>query len=106
MVQCTPTTTTVPVGPLPKYIPKKKPQIEEPPIVYGPPARFRPNREDCRNKTKRKLNLICSIIETEGETKERLEEKANLIKTLNNLRGEYRKKRRINKARRKMEKPE
>lgn len=96
-IEYTPTTATIQPGPLPKYIPTKKPRIEEPKIVYGPPARFRPNREDCRSRTKRELNLISSIIELEGATKERLEKQADLIKELNILRSEYRKRRRSNK---------
>lgn len=97
-----PTTSTNPEEPQPKYIPKRIPKIIEPPIVFGPPVRIRRNREDPRSRTKRELELICSIIELEGETPQRLEEKAHLINQLNTFRSEYRRKRRINKAKRKI----
>lgn len=92
-----PTSSTIPPGPQPKYIPKKIAKPEEPPIVYGPAARFRPNREDCRHRTKRQLDLICSIIDLEGETPERIVKKEILRKELNLQRAEYRKRRRLNK---------
>lgn len=93
-----PATQTLQQGPLPKYIPSKKTQIEEPPLVYGPPARFRPNREDKISKKKRELALQTSIIETEGSTPERIEKQNQIIRELNEIRREYRKKRKINKA--------
>lgn len=67
------------VGPLPRYIPTRKPKIENPPIVFGPPERIRPNKRDKLSRLKRELALIESINETDGPSEQRNDRKQKLI---------------------------
>lgn len=74
------------VGPLPRYIPTKL-RIEEPPIVFGPPERIRPNKRDKLSRAKRQLALVESLIEVEGPSEKLNIDKEKYIKEIR----EYRK---------------
>lgn len=87
------------IGPLPKYIPSKIRQIEEPKYPFGPAERIKQNRLDPFHRVKRQINLVESELSVaEGDDRERLQKILQAHKeSLDKIKKEKNKKRKDKK---------